>query len=170
MEKINDYLKKDLKIIFIGFNPGIKSSQTGYHYAHPTNRFYKLLFESGLTPRLYEPEEDHKLLELGYGLTNIVSRPTKSAAKIKEKEYERGRKELLKKLKKYKPEIACFTGVGVYKKFANKSNVDRGLQDKTHVEGVKEFVISSPSGLNRTPYEKQLEMYKKLKKLIKLSD
>ena len=100
MKEINDYLKKSLKIIFIGFNPGIKSSQTGYHYAHPTNRFYKLLFESGLTPRLYEPEEDHKLLELGYGLTNIVSRPTKSAAKIKEKEYERGRKELLKKLKK----------------------------------------------------------------------
>ncbi len=166
MDKINDYLKKDLKIIFIGFNPGIKSSKTGYHYAHPTNSFYKLLYESGLTPRLYKPEEDYKLLELGYGLTNIVSRPTQTAAKVKEKEYERGRKELLKKLKKYKPEVACFTGIGVYKEFSNKSNVDRGLQDISHVEGVKEFVISSPSGLNRTPYGKQLEMYKKLKKLI----
>ncbi|MFW6312063.1 MAG: mismatch-specific DNA-glycosylase [Nanoarchaeota archaeon] len=166
MGKINDYLKKDLKIIFIGFNPGIKSSQTGYHYAHPTNRFYKLLYEAKLTPRLYKPEEDYKLLKLGYGLTNIVSRPTQSADKIKEKEYERGRIELLKKLKKYKPEVACFTGIGVYKKFAKKSNVDRGLQDKSHIDGVKEFVISSPSGLNRTPYEKQLEMYKKLKRLI----
>ncbi len=166
MEKINDYLKKDLKIIFIGFNPGIKSSKTGYHYAHSTNRFYKLLYESGLTSRLYKPQEDHKLLELGFGLTNIVSRPTQSADKIKEKEYERGKKQLLKKLKKYKPEVACFTGIGVYKKFANRSDVDRGLQNENNIEGVKEFVISSPSGLNRTPYEKQLEMYKKLKKLI----
>ncbi|MFO7814201.1 MAG: mismatch-specific DNA-glycosylase [Halanaerobiales bacterium] len=166
MDKINDYLKKDLKIIFIGFNPGIKSSKTGYHYAHSTNRFYKLLYESGLTPRLYKPEEDYKLLGLGYGLTNIVSRPTQSADKIKEKEYEKGRKELLEKLKKYKPGVACFMGIGVYKEFSNKDNVNRGLQDESHVEDVKEFVISSPSGLNRTSYEKQLENYKKLKKHI----
>lgn len=166
MEEVPDHLKKGLKIIFIGFNPGIKSSETGHHYAHPTNRFYKLLYEAGLTDRLYEPSEDHKLLKLGYGLTNIVQRPTKSADGIKNEEYEKGRKELLEKLKKYRPEVACFTGIGVYKEFSQKSNVKRGLQPESHVKGVKEFVISSPSGLNRTPYEKQLAMYKKLKELI----
>jgi TDG/mug DNA glycosylase family protein len=166
MEEVSDHLKKDLKIIFIGFNPGVKSSQTGHHYAHPTNRFYKLLYESGLTPRLYKPEEDHKLLELGYGLTNIVQRPTKSAEKIKSSEYEKGRKILLDKLKKYQPEVACFTGIGVYKEFAQKTNVKRGLQSTQHVQGIKEFVISSPSGLNRTPYQKQLSKYKELKELI----
>ncbi len=166
MEEVPDHLKKGLKIIFIGFNPGIKSSETGHHYAHPTNRFYKLLYEAGLTDRLYEPSEDYKLLKLGYGLTNIVQRPTKSADGIKNEEYEKGRKELLEKLKKYRPEVACFTGIGVYKEFSQKSNVKRGLQPESHVKGVKEFVISSPSGLNRTPYEKQLAMYKKLKELI----
>jgi len=166
VEEVPDHLKKGLKIIFIGFNPGIKSSESGHHYAHPTNRFYKLLYEAGLTDRLYEPSEDHKLLKLGYGLTNIVQRPTKSADGIKSEEYEEGRKELLEKLKKYRPEVACFTGIGVYKEFSQKSNVKRGLQPESHVKGVKEFVISSPSGLNRTPYKKQLAMYKNLKELI----
>jgi len=166
MEEVNDHLKKGLKIIFIGFNPGITSSETGHHYAHPTNRFYKLLYEAGLTPRLYEPAEDHKLLKLGYGLTNIVQRPTKSAQGIKSEEYDNGRKKLIKKLEKYKPEVACFTGIGVYKEFSQKSNIKRGLQPDSHVRGVKEFVISSPSGLNRTPYQKQLKMYKKLKELL----
>ncbi|HKL13252.1 MAG TPA: mismatch-specific DNA-glycosylase [Halanaerobiales bacterium] len=166
MEEVNDHLKKGLKIIFIGFNPGITSSETGHHYAHPTNRFYKLLYEAGLTPRLYEPAEDHKLLKLGYGLTNIVQRPTKSAQGIKSEEYDKGRKKLIKKLEKYKPEVACFTGIGVYKEFSQKSNIKRGLQPDSHVRGVKEFVISSPSGLNRTPYQKQLKMYKKLKELL----
>lgn len=166
MEELADHLKKGLKIIFIGFNPGIKSSETGHHYAHPTNRFYKLLYESGLTPRLYKPAEDYKLLKLGYGLTNIVQRPTKSADGIKREEYEEGRKELIEKLKKYHPEVACFTGIGVYKEFAQKSKVKRGLQPKSYIEGVKEFVISSPSGLNRTPYKKQFEMYRRLKELI----
>ena len=166
MEEVPDHLKKGLKIIFIGFNPGIKSSETGHHYAHPTNRFYKLLHEAGLTDRLYEPSEDHKLLKLGYGLTNIVQRPTKSADGIKSEEYEKGREELLEKLKKYRPEVACFTGIGVYKEFSQKSNVKRDLQPESHVKGVKEFVISSPSGLNRTPYKKQLAMYKNLKELI----
>lgn len=166
MKEIEDHLKKGLKIIFIGFNPGITSSKTGHHYAHPTNRFYKLLYESGLTPREYKPEEDKKLLELGYGLTNIVNRPTKSAEGIKKKEYKQGRKRLLKQLERYKPEVACFTGIGVYKEFAQKTKVKRGLQKENHIEGVKEFVLSSPSGLNRTPYEKQLQMYIKLKELI----
>jgi len=166
LKRIQDYLEKDLKVIFIGFNPGIKSSQTGHHYAHPTNRFYKLLNESGLTPRLYKPEEDKKLLKLGYGLSNIVQRPTKSAAEIKDGEYEKGRKLILIKFKKYRPQVVCFTGIGVYKKFSKQRNISRGLQDEIHVDGVKEFVVSSPSGLNRTSYEKQLKMYKKLNKLI----
>lgn len=166
MRDFPDYLKRDLKIVFIGFNPGIKSFKTGHHYAHPTNKFYKLLNDSGLTYRLFTPEEDYKLLELGYGLTNIVQRPTRSAEEITKADYIQGREILLKKLKKYRPKVACFTGIGVYKEFSQKYNVSRGLQKTGVLEDINEFVISSPSGLNRTPYHKQLKYYKKLKEII----
>jgi double-stranded uracil-DNA glycosylase len=97
MIHIPDYIQKELSILFVGFNPSLRSGEIGHHYANPRNRFWMILYRSGLTPRLYKPEEDYKLLELGYGLTNIVERPTKSAADITEEEYKAGRQLLRKK-------------------------------------------------------------------------
>ena len=73
MEGILDHIKEDLDLLFIGFNPSIRSGETGHHYANPNNRFWRIIHEAGLTPRKYQPIEDHSLLELGYGFTNIVS-------------------------------------------------------------------------------------------------
>ncbi len=170
MEGIPDYLDYKLKIVFIGFNPGLTSASKGHHYASPTNRFWKLLYDSGLTDRLYEPEEDFKLLNLKYGLTNIVHRPTKRATEISREEYDKGRIVLIKKLKKYKPEVVCYTGIGVYRYFSKRRNFTSGWQEDNQIEGIKDFVVSSPSGLNRTPYEQQLLQYIKLKEYLTNSD
>ena len=86
-----------MDILFVGFNPSIRSGQTGHHYANPNNRFWKILFEAGLTERKYDPSEDFALLGLGFGFTNIVSRPTKGAADITKEEYKEGRKQLLQR-------------------------------------------------------------------------
>jgi TDG/mug DNA glycosylase family protein len=94
MQPIPDHLAYDLDILFVGFNPSLKSSETGHHYANPHNRFWKILYQSGLTPRLYKAEEDGDLLRLGYGLTNIVERPTRSAAEISKEEYAEGKEKL----------------------------------------------------------------------------
>ncbi|MFW6022530.1 MAG: mismatch-specific DNA-glycosylase [Halanaerobiaceae bacterium] len=167
LTELPDYLDYNMKIIFIGFNPGIKSAKSGHHYAGRSNRFWKLLYESDLTPYKFTPEEDEKLPELGYGLTNIVMRPSRKASNLSKEEYLTGRKLLKEKLEKYRPKFACYTGIGVYKNFSGKRNFSRGLQENNVIKGVKDFVISSPSGLNRTPYQEQLVRYKKLKMLIK---
>lgn len=82
MKPLQDHLKPDLVILFVGFNPSLRSAEVGHHYANPRNRFWKLLFESGLTPVLYLPRQDETLLNIGYGFTNIVSRPTQTAEEI----------------------------------------------------------------------------------------
>ena len=69
---------------------------------------------SGLTPRLYDAQEDGELLKLGYGFTNIVARPTRGMEDITKEEYAEGRQILRQKLEKYRPDIACFVGKGVY--------------------------------------------------------
>ncbi|CUM45045.1 uncharacterized protein AC631_01361 [Debaryomyces fabryi] len=52
--KLKDYedlqpsLDDNLKLLFIGFNPGVQSSIQQHHYAHFTNLFWKLFNESGL--------------------------------------------------------------------------------------------------------------------------
>ena len=36
---INDILAPGLRVVFCGINPGKSSAHTGFHFAHPGNRF-----------------------------------------------------------------------------------------------------------------------------------
>ncbi|MFD1736965.1 G/U mismatch-specific DNA glycosylase [Bacillus salitolerans] len=166
MNPIPDHLKQNLDIVFIGFNPSIRSGETGHHFANPNNRFWKILHEAGLTPRLYTTEEDKDLLDIGYGLTNIVERPTKEAADITKEEYEEGREILKAKLSKYKPRIACYVGKGVYQQFSTKRKVAWGFQPESVVAGVHDFVAPSSSGLVRMRIEEIVAIYKGMKQIL----
>lgn len=163
MNPVPDIIKPGLRILFIGFNPGLRSAETGYHFAGYSNRFWRLLAESGLTPRQLKPEESNELLDYGYGITNIVARPSKAAAEISREEYAEGGKLLKAKLMAYKPAIACYAGIGVYREFAAKKAVVCGLQSDSVVVGVSDFVLPSPSGLNRISFAEQLHWYKELR-------
>lgn len=165
MNQINDHLQKNLQIVFVGFNPSLKSGETGHHYANPNNRFWRILFEAGLTTRLFSPNEDNKLLGQGMGLTNIVSRPTKSADEITKEEYKEGRRELKEKIEHYRPAIVCYVGKGVYQEFSKRKQVQWGLQSQSVVEGVLDFVAPSSSGLVRMKLEEIVEIYRQLKNL-----
>lgn len=166
MKEIQDHLEKNLQIIFVGFNPSIMSSKTGHHYANPTNRFWRILYEAGLTPRKLSPTEDGKLLELGFGLTNIVFRPTKGANDITKEEFLEGRKRLKEKIKFYKPKIVCYVGKGVYQQYSGIRNCDWGKQEQSVVEGVVDFVAPSTSGLVRMPLSEIVKIYKQLKRML----
>lgn len=163
--EIPDHLRKYLDIVFVGFNPSLKSAETGHHYANPRNRFWTVLYEAGLTPRKYSPYEDFKLLDLGYGLTNIVARPTKTAAEITPEEYEQGRILLRGKLQRFQPKIVCFVGKGVYEQYMKRRRIQWGRQDVAVIEGVIDFVAPSTSGLVRMKTEDIIAIYKELNEL-----
>ncbi|SFS37228.1 mismatch-specific DNA-glycosylase [Paenibacillus sp. 453mf] len=166
MEAILDHLEPGLQIVFIGFNPSIRSGETGHHYANPRNNFYRILYQAGLTPRLYQAQEDQDLLKLGYGFTNIVARPTKGIEDITKKEYAEGRILLKNKLEKYRPEVACFVGKGVYAQYAKKTKADWGFQPEPFLTGMHEFVAPSSSGLVRMPMTEIIDIYKQLSDYI----
>lgn len=159
LEPIPDHLQEDLNILFVGFNPSIRSSETGFHYANPTNRFWKILYEAGLTQRKYRPDENSDLLALGYGLTNIVARPTKEAADISKAEYTEGAEQLEQKIKRFRPKAVCFVGKGVYQQFSKKKTVSWGLQRDPVIPGVIEYVVPSSSGLVRIKMDDIVEIY-----------
>lgn len=155
-------MKEDLKILFVGFNPSIRSSETGHHFANPNNRFWRILFEAGLTPRKFDSVEDYKLLELGMGLTNIVARPTKAADEITKEEYKEGKEILRKKIEQLKPIVVCFVGKGVYQEYSGVKNVPWGKQENAVVSGTIDFVAPSSSGLVRMRLDEIVEIYKQL--------
>ena len=54
---ISDILAPGLRVVFCGINPGKSSAHTGFHFAHPGNRFWKVIHQAGFTDRQLRPEE-----------------------------------------------------------------------------------------------------------------
>ncbi|WP_370221485.1 mismatch-specific DNA-glycosylase [Cytobacillus sp.] len=167
MKPIKDHLKQNLDLLFVGFNPSIRSGETGHHFANPNNRFWKILYESGLTPRKFDAFEDYKLLELGYGMTNIVPRPTKAADEITKEEYKEGREELIKKVSEFNPKVICFVGKGVYQEYSRKKRLPWGVQEESVVPGTIDFAAPSSSGLVRMKMDEIIQIYAEIPKLLK---
>lgn len=162
MPPIPDHLQEGLSVLFVGFNPSLLSGETGHHFANPRNRFWNILNRAGFTPYKFSPEEDVKLIELGYGLTNIVPRPTKAADEITREEYNEGKEALKGKIAYYKPQYVCFVGKGVYEQYSGTRKVSWGFQQKQIVTGVIDFVAPSSSGLVRMKLDEIVKIYEKL--------
>src|SRR5215475_2695304 len=81
-KRVPDLIAKDLKVLFVGINPGLYTAAIGHHFGRPGNRFWPALYAGGFTPRLYSPFESRKLLVLGYGITNLVARAAARADEL----------------------------------------------------------------------------------------
>ncbi|MCA1730840.1 MAG: G/U mismatch-specific DNA glycosylase [Actinobacteria bacterium] len=162
MSVAKDLLKPGLTLVFCGYNPSLASGRSGHHYAHPGNRFWRVLYASGLTTRLYGPEEDERLLDLGIGFTNLASRPTRRADELTREEIQAGAQELRFRLERFKPQVVAYTGIGVYRWFRATSKVSWGVQEDSAVPGVADVLVPSPSGLNRMRFEELVDHYRVL--------
>lgn len=56
--EVPDLVGPGLRLLFVGINPGLWTAMTGWHFAHPSNRFYPALVEAGLIDRepLIDPQ------------------------------------------------------------------------------------------------------------------
>src|SRR6266849_5432341 len=79
---VPDVIAPGLQVLFCGINPGLYTAAVGHHFARPGNRFWPALHASGFTHRLLSPFEEQELLQLGYGITNVVSRATAAASQL----------------------------------------------------------------------------------------
>ncbi len=142
-----DLIDYNLKVLFCGINPGIWSGATGFHFAKPGNRFWKALHLGGFTSRLLHPSEEHELLENGYGITSFCKRTTARAAELSGEELIEGGKNLIAKIKKYKPQNLAVLGIGAYRTAFQKPKAHLGLQDEK-IGGANVWLLPNPSGLN----------------------
>ena len=154
-----DVIEPGLRLLFCGYNPSLVSGRRGHHYAHPGNRFWRVLYASGITTRLYKPEEDRLLLDVGIGFTNLCSRPTRRADELTQEEIQAGSLALRMKLEQFKPRVVAYTGIGVYRWFRATSKVSWSVQETSTVPGVTDVVVPSPSGLNRMLFDELVEHY-----------
>ncbi|WP_342346448.1 mismatch-specific DNA-glycosylase [uncultured Nitrospira sp.] len=154
-----DYLAPGLSILFVGINPGLRSAEVGHHYAGSSNRFWKLLVDAGLIPSALTYQDDWRLPDFGYGLTNLITRPTAGIQDLGKKDFLQGHEALLTKISTYQPRLVALLGITIARMLLSSKKATRvnqrsledpiqvGLQSLT-LGGVPVWVLPNPSGRN----------------------
>lgn len=158
---IQDILEPGLRVVFCGINPGKSSAHTGYHFAHPGNRFWKVIHQAGFTERQLKPEEERELLDTRCGITMLVERPTVQATEVKLHELRRGGRDLVKKIEDYQPTALAILGKQAFEQAFSQRGANWGKQ-QISIGATQVWVLPNPSGLNRAPLEKLVEAYREL--------
>ena len=146
---LRDRIRPGVRVLFVGINPGVRSSLTGHHFAGYSNRFWKLLYEARLVPEPLSWIDDVRLPDWGYGITNLVPRPTPGIDSLERREYEAGRVMLRRKIRRYRPAVVALIGVTVFRAMfpERKDAVALGLQ-RERIGDSAVFVLPNPSGRN----------------------
>lgn len=142
-----DVIAPGLNVLFVGINPGLYSAAIGHHFGRPGNRFWPALHQGGFTPRQYSPFEDHDLLALRLGITNVVPRATARADELAAEEMVAGAAALRRKVRKHRPRFVAFLGVTVYRVGLARPEAKVGRQPDP-LDGAITWVLPNPSGLN----------------------
>ncbi|HWF86537.1 MAG TPA: mismatch-specific DNA-glycosylase [Vicinamibacterales bacterium] len=154
-----------MRVLLVGINPGVRSAQIGHHFAGPSNRFWRLLYESGLVPEPIRTEDDERLPEFGLGITNLIARPTPGIDTLTPNEYVDGERILRRKVRRWRPPVVAFVGVTLYRSvFARPASlpVVVGLQAE-RFEDAEVFVLPNPSGRNANfTYAQMLDAFRSL--------
>ncbi len=144
---LRDVIAPGLDVLFCGINPSLVSAARGHHFARPGNRFWPAIHRAGLTPRLMRPEEDMALLDHGLGVTNVVDRPTRTAAELSPEELRAGAAALDDLVARYRPRVLAVLGITAYRLGFGRPRATIGLQPE-RVGGAATWVVPNPSGLN----------------------
>lgn len=142
-----DHLRSGLDVVFCGINPGLYSAAIGHHFGRPGNRFWKALHAAGFTPRVFSPCEDAALLELGLGITNIVSRATARAEELSRAELVSGAEALRDKVVRYRPRFLAVVGFSAYRMAFERPKAQGGLQPEG-IDATRIWLLPNTSGLN----------------------
>ncbi|SHM29166.1 G/U mismatch-specific DNA glycosylase [Flavobacterium chilense] len=146
--QLTDIIDHNLKVLFCGINPGLKSALDGHHFSGRSNRFWKVLHQSGFTPEQIEPENDTTILQSGLGLTTAVARATARADELSKEEFKESIEIFKTKVEQFQPQYIAFLGKPAYIAFSGKKQISWGLQADDFC-GAKVWVLPNPSGLNR---------------------
>jgi double-stranded uracil-DNA glycosylase len=177
---LGDILTPEPRVLFVGINPSLRSEAIGHHFAGPGNPFWRLLYAAGLVPVELTHTEDSRLAEYGLALTNLCPRATRAAAELGREEIERGKRRLMAKVRRLRPEVVAFVGVTIYREFFGKvpprasgltatEAATAGAGAKTELLcGARVFVLPNPSGLNANfpGFKHKLVWFERLREFI----
>jgi TDG/mug DNA glycosylase family protein len=155
-----DLLRDGLDIVFIGINPSLFSVAQGHYFARKTNRFWPAFSRSILSAparralgvEQLTPMHDVMLQDYGIGFTDVVKRATARADELDPGEFAAATRELVAKLERFQPRVACFHGMMGYRPFIRLHAPTQPPpvlgQQPLRLGRTRLFVIPNPSPAN----------------------
>lgn len=157
--EVPDLVGPDLKLLFVGINPGLWTAAVQTHFAHPTNRFYPALAAAGITEYevdrvagMTDADRAH-LMARGVGITNLVRRATARASELSREELREGGERLQRFVAEHRPAVVAIAGISAYRDAFGERSAVLGRQPETldsaaHWSGAALWAVPNPSGLN----------------------
>ena len=150
---VPDLLGPDVRLLFVGINPGLWTAAVQAHFARRGNRFYPALFLAGLIDRDidasagYSAADRNHLLDRGIGITNLVRRASARADELTPDELVAGATRLRNLVERVRPPVVAVLGVTAYRLAFGDRAVAVGRQPGD-LAGAECWVLPNPSGLN----------------------
>jgi len=160
LTSVPDVLAPGLRCVFCGINPGRVSAAAAAHFANPRNDFWRLLHDAGFTPRLFDPQEQFDLLELGLGVTNAAYRTTPGSGDLRRGDFDPAR--LARVANELDLGVIAFVGKEAYRGLFNE-RAELGPQRRT-LRSTGLYVLPSTSPANAAvPYAERLRWFRALR-------
>lgn len=148
-----DLLGPDVRLLFVGINPGQTAVTTRIPFAGRGNRFYRALHLAGIIDHAIETSAgiDHadveRLLARGIGITSLVARATASADKLEIAELVSGATSLGRLVAQTRPRVVVILGITAYRLAFQDRSARVGRQPRD-LAGAQLWVAPNPSGRN----------------------
>jgi TDG/mug DNA glycosylase family protein len=150
---VPDLVGDDVRLLFVGINPGLWTAATQTHFAHPGNRFYPALLQAGLIEREidrsagFSDDDRSHLVARGIAITNLVNRATVRASELTKDELRRGGERLGGVVAKLQPRVVAVAGITAFRVAFRQPKAQLGHQPE-RIGGAELWAVPNPSGLN----------------------
>jgi TDG/mug DNA glycosylase family protein len=148
-----DLLGDQVRLLFVGINPGLWTAAVQAHFGRRGNRFYPALYRAGVVDRLIDASNgytdtdlDH-LLERGIGITNLVPGASARADELDNAELLAGAQSLTRRVSEIKPNVVAILGISAYRTAFARPRAVAGRQPE-NLGDARLWVVHNPSGLN----------------------
>jgi TDG/mug DNA glycosylase family protein len=151
--EVPDLVGPDIRLVFVGINPGLLTAARQIHFGNPANRFRPALVAAGLldpptdgAPGMTEADLA-TLLSRGVGITNLVPFATARADELTRAELLAGRARLESFVAEHRPQVVAVLGITAYRTAFECPRATPGRQPES-IGDAELWVVPNPSGLN----------------------
>jgi G:T/U mismatch-specific DNA glycosylase len=148
-----DLLGHDIRLLFVGINPGLRTVAVQAHFGGGSNRFYPALYRAGIVDRRidassgFTADDVAHLRERGVSITNLVRGASARADELSSEQLISGARDLAERVERIGPRLVAMLGITAYRVAFGRPKSVVGPQPQS-LGGSPLWVLPNPSGLN----------------------